>query len=835
MKKTEKIYSVLCCALLVLFGVTAKAQMTITPITNQDVKQILETYFLGEGVKIDTTRPIYFNGQTTINNNQIGTFTNTDTSYSGKNIPIKSGLILATDACKNIAGGYESRQNAIHGADTYAPALYMAYKNYVNSDLNKYGNSMSGGSPNKFNDIAVLDFWVIPQACEMSFKYCFGSEEYPNYVCTGFNDFFGLFCDGPYDANLDPYTEDGIFYPNPTNIAVIPGTYEEDEFTEGLPVMINTCNNKNSNNSCGGDNNEYFIDNRTKTCKTTTLGGYTRRLTTAMVKTVPGMKYHIQIAICNIDDQALQSAVFLEAGSFSAKKIDVESAYTMTLKKYTENDPVAGYRVKQTTNGDTLFTAFQGCVADTMILHANYIADEEESEYQFFLIPSDDCDLLRGKDYDFFLVNKDGSVDSLPASNTVKMPAGDSIIKYVLKYYPNGERQCGETCSLMFISTDCNGDPRHTVYFMLEEPCQLDLNVEGGITVCHDMLPIKDTVKIKIGNVVSFANVNVTRGGNIIWQDTVKNTFFTKDTTFYIEVPVLISSVGDTNGVTVKVTDQCDREIDTTVYYKVLTSETKATADKIYICDGDSVVLSCPDAATYTWTSLPVDTSLVLNDNSKLQNPTVKPNISTTYTIVTVSEEGCIASDSIKISVEPIIKAEMELNPKKVYYSNPEIQYKDLSDDAFAREWYFGDGTTSSYATGYHTYKTDTSEDSHLYEVMLIVYNKAMCPDTIIDSVLVETDFTFWTPNAFMPGYSESSVAYFGPKGALLKDWELFIYNRWGAKIFEGKEKMWDGKLENGQIAPQGTYIYYITYKDGHGIPQRKSGTFAVLPADGNK
>ncbi len=823
MKKTNIIYGTLCLIVVSMLSISMQAQMVITNITNQNIKDVLEEYFLGEGVRIDTTRPIYYNNQTVINNNQIGTFTNQDTSYAGKNIPIKKGLILATDACKNIAGGNEGRQNAIHGAATNSPSLYLSYQKYCNSDLNQYNNSISSDN-GTFRDVAVLDFWVIPQACKMSFRYCFGSEEYPQYVCTGYNDFFGLYCDGPYDEDLNPYTEN-IFYPNPTNVAVIPGTYEEDEFTNGTPVMINTCNNGNSSSSCGIVNQQYFIDNRDKSCKTTKLGGYTRRLTTAEIQTVPGMKYHIQIAICNINDESLQSAVFLEAGSFSAEKINLEHQVTQTNNG-------EGYIISKNAAGDTAYVFIKGCSADTMILHANYVAGEDEPETVFYVTPSKGSSIVRGVDYEYFRIEDDETVKTEPAPSTVSIPEGKSMVKYLLNFYHNDNKAGGTIDTLYFISTDCNEDPLDTLVYLMIEPKDLTCSVEGGVTLCNDKLPYRDSIAVNIENAVSFANVTATRGDATIYDEKLANDFWTKDTIFSVKIPVEITALDDTASVTIHIEDYCGRFFDTTIHYKVIDNSTKATVDKDYICEGDSVMLSCLEAATYMWSAYPSDVTLGAEEGTKVQTLKAKPIVTTTYSVTTISAEGCIATDTVKVSVEPIIKAQLELYPKKVYYSDPQIKFTDLSDEPFDRLWNFGDMTESNMATGYHTYATDTTEDSHTYEVTLIVYNKAMCPDTARDSIQVCADFTIWIPNAFVPGSNNGTLSMFGPVGKFLDDWTMMVFNRWGTKVFEGHNQMWDGKAGDGGYVQQGTYVYSVLYKDGHGRPQRKTGTFAVLPSD---
>lgn len=819
----------ICCFVLTATG-NSFAQITITPITNKNVKEIIEKNFLGDGVKIDDSHPIYYNNKTVIDNNQIGIFTNKDTSYSGNNIPIKSGLVLATDAVVNItSGGYEARTNPINGAVKNSPSLYKAYDKFVNNpDLNKYDCKLDDKpDESKFNTISVLDFWVIPSSCEMSFKYSFGSQEYHSYVCSPFNDFFGLFVDGPYNEN-DEKIEGSIFYENGTNIAIIPGT-DEYGLDEATPVMINTVNAGGQGNyycdaSYTGDNTEYFIKSLNNN---TYLNACTRRLETASVPTSPNQRYHVQIAICNINDQALQSAVFLEANSFMSRTISINHSITST------NDSA-----EAVTDGslktDRVFV--KGCSTDTMIVKANYIADESQEPFVFYIRNSQGSSLERKIDYEFYKII-DGMAEEVPATDNDKLiiPPDESEVRYLMTFLHNPDKMPGTYDTLLFISTDCAGTPNDTIAYVMKEPYPLECKSTGGKTYCNDVLPQKDTISVKITNAVSYAYIQAQRGGKLLADDTLKYEYGSLNTDLTYSFTTDIMDYNDTASVYISVVDYCGRTYDTVIKYKVLGNNTVASVSSNYICEGDSVVLSCSESERYIWTSSPQDTTLTHEGNDKIRNPLVKPLKNTTYYIKTISAEGCVAADSVYVGVEKIIKAAMELYPKKTVYSSPEIKYTDISEDSFTRKWQFGDNTEDDHVSGYHHYYVDDTKDSNAYEVMLIVYNRAMCPDTAIDTVYILADFTIYVPNAFSPDNPEESVRMFGPKGSLLHDWEMTIYNRWGAKIFHGDNKMWDGKLESGAWAPQGTYVYDILYKDGKGMLQRKTGTFALLPNNGKK
>jgi hypothetical protein len=69
-------------------------------------------------------------------------------------------------------------------------------------------NSLAGATT---YDACALEFDIIPLCDTLTFKYVFGSEEYPEYVNSGYNDAFAFYVSGP-----------GIT--GQPNIAKLPGT-----------------------------------------------------------------------------------------------------------------------------------------------------------------------------------------------------------------------------------------------------------------------------------------------------------------------------------------------------------------------------------------------------------------------------------------------------------------------------------------------------------------------------------------------------------------------------------------------------------------------------------
>jgi len=136
-------------------------------------------------------------------------------------------------------------------------------------------------------DAAVLEFDFVPVGQYFSFLYVFASEEYNEYVGSQFNDVFAFFLDGE-------------------NIALIPLSEEA--------VSIN---NVNQGSSSEFYNNNDPGDLGTPTPYNTQFDGFTSILWAQGIVT-PGQTYHIKLAIADVGDAILDSAVFIASGSFSS-------------------------------------------------------------------------------------------------------------------------------------------------------------------------------------------------------------------------------------------------------------------------------------------------------------------------------------------------------------------------------------------------------------------------------------------------------------------------------------------------------------------------------------
>lgn len=252
----------------------------LTPI------QLVNDVLAGQGVAVSN---VTFNGGPGISTNQqIGTFNGINS-----NLGLTNGIVLATGRVELVTG---PNQNPSLTVPPTSPV------NVPDPDLAMVSHNQKC--------VAVLEFDFIPTGDSISFRFVFGSEEYPEFVCSMFNDAFGFFLSGPGIAG--PYSNNAI------NIALVPGT--------NVPVAINSVNNGSPGfsgpNGCNAYdpnwqlNAQYFVPNTNGA--TVELDGFTVPLM-AKAAVLCGEVYHIKMAIAHIGDNTLDSAVLIEGGSFSSE------------------------------------------------------------------------------------------------------------------------------------------------------------------------------------------------------------------------------------------------------------------------------------------------------------------------------------------------------------------------------------------------------------------------------------------------------------------------------------------------------------------------------------
>ncbi|WP_284653656.1 choice-of-anchor L domain-containing protein, partial [Flavobacterium terrisoli] len=278
---------------LLAIGFSAKAQLIVN--NTQTPVELVQNVLLGQGVVVSN---ITFNGSAISAasiRDQAGHFLNGATT----NIGLDSGIILSTGKGSlaigpNDAGGStDATDNPDEG----------------DSDLDQL-------TTNTVRNKAIIEFDFIPNGQTLSFDFVFASEEYPEWANSNFNDVFGFFLSGPGIAG--PYSNGAI------NIALIPSTT--------VPITINNLNNGTTNaGPC--EYCAFYVNNGTGatpvTNATIQYDGFTLVIpATATVQC--GQLYHIKLAIANVGDNSLDSAVFLKANSFNSAPINFPDDYLVS-------------------------------------------------------------------------------------------------------------------------------------------------------------------------------------------------------------------------------------------------------------------------------------------------------------------------------------------------------------------------------------------------------------------------------------------------------------------------------------------------------------------------
>jgi PKD repeat protein len=189
-------------------------------------------------------------------------------------------------------------------------------------------------------------------------------------------------------------------------------------------------------------------------------------------------------------------------------------------------------------------------------------------------------------------------------------------------------------------------------------------------------------------------------------------------------------------------------------------------------------------------------------------------------TLVVTGAGGC--SDSITvneaITVFPQPVAGFVWDYEDPYDPDGKIFFTNSSSGATGYDWTFGDGNTSTETNPINNYQSPGN-----YLVTLIAENGFGCTDTALEYIEPEMENGLYVPNAMING-EDGEVGLFLPKGRGLAQYECSVYDKWGNLLWQSNEledgrpvEGWDGRHQ-GQVVPQGAYVWYITatFEDGH-------------------
>ena len=266
--------------------------ITVSSAAGQNIGTFVQNNLIGDGVYVFNVK--FNNVQGNVTHPQIGTFN----SNGYVQLFMDEGVVMTTGNLSVAPGPNNS------GSSSQSVSGY-----YSDSQLSSIASS-------SINGCATLDFDFVSISPFVTVNYCFGSEEYPEYVCSNFNDVFAFLVTGP-----DPNTGQTVT----RNAAIIPHSASTSN-PNGIAVAINTVNPGSAGGSGGGGTGcnynyvQYYVSNTWNTG--VQYDGFTRKLAASTVVT-PCAQYHMHISVCNVGDNSYDSGVFLEKRSFNSPSAQV--------------------------------------------------------------------------------------------------------------------------------------------------------------------------------------------------------------------------------------------------------------------------------------------------------------------------------------------------------------------------------------------------------------------------------------------------------------------------------------------------------------------------------
>lgn len=591
---TCHIFTVVVLSVMSLFTYTAKAQLVVAGgLTATDMANIIA----GPGITVSNATYV---GAATASGSFDGTATN---------LNLASGVLI-TSGDISIAIGPNTIGSA--GVDNGLPG---------NSQL----NGIAGATT---YDASTLEFDFVPQSNNASFRYIFASEEYPEWVNTGYNDAFAFYISGP-----------GIT--GQQNIAVVPGTT--------LPVTIDNIN--------GGSYSQYYVSNSGTSVQ---YDAFTTVLT-ASAQVQACETYHLKLTLADGGDGIYDSGVFIEENSLISDVVHVtastvtadSTAYegctqgiiTFELSQPAQNPYPINFTIGGTATNGVDYTSLPTSVtipagATNTTLTVDPISDNTPEPiesiilslqtsacgYDTVLVYIEDNDPVSVQAYGDTTICGGGQGGSVPI--WAEGSGGSGIYLYT---WDNG----AGTGDTVFVSPSTTTTYTVTV---ADSVCTSS-TASDQVTVGAGSLPVADAgpdIQYCTGDQVNLA---ANGGVDYEWYELPANTqigtaaTITVSPTGNIDYYVKVINNGcfdfDTVSVTERQVPVIDAGPDTTM------------------CSGETITMGASGGVQYLW----IPSTGLSNDS--VGSPEASPVSTTTYTVLGIDAYGCENTDNVTVTVNP--------------------------------------------------------------------------------------------------------------------------------------------------------------------------------------
>lgn len=295
----------------------------------------------------------------------------------------------------------------------------------------------------------------------------------------------------------------------------------------------------------------------------------------------------------------------------------------------------------------------------------------------------------------------------------------------------------------------------------------------------------------------------------------------TGDTTATVTVNPLEST---TYTLTVTFDNSCDNK--DTVRVKITDLELPEISGTDSICMGENATLVATHATSnqFQW-----------SNGQSGPTITVSPQVTTLYTVSATMEGNCTVIDTFTVTVLPLPTPTFIPDPTEIYVENgvgTVTCTTPLSQDEYHLLWDFGDIFSNVNQVENIEQVTHDYTHSGYYTITLTATDSLNCVDSVKRRVSVTVPYFFYIPNAFTPdgdGVNET----FAPSGEGVDpdNYSMQIFDRSGMLIYSTRNPYdyWDGRNKNGQMCPEGVYVYIIRLLNLNGDDKEYTGSVTLV------
>ncbi|NVN95936.1 MAG: gliding motility-associated C-terminal domain-containing protein [Bacteroidetes bacterium] len=235
------------------------------------------------------------------------------------------------------------------------------------------------------------------------------------------------------------------------------------------------------------------------------------------------------------------------------------------------------------------------------------------------------------------------------------------------------------------------------------------------------------------------------------------------------------------------------------------------------ICEGEIALIFATNGTNYHWNTGSVNDSIFVMPISTTNYTLVASNQCTTDTL----------NHTLTVHQKPVL--EFLYSPDMPSYGET-VFLSYTGTPVISYNWY--DDMFNLISTQQNTsFVLNNLTNSYIY---LVATNQFGCSDSIGKLIFINNQVNIWVPNSFTPNGDGLNDEFKITTSPELKQFYLYVYNRWGELVFESKNSQngWDGNYK-GKQASEGVYIWMLEYNsktnEKDNLEGIKKGTITLI------